>query len=54
MKINKKVIKERNVKYLLKKLLLRKSDVLKISDFVSLRNLLPGQFLGSTNSRRYY
>ena len=35
------------------KLQLKKTDALKTSIFLSLKNLPPGQFLGSSNSCRY-
>ena len=35
------------------KLQLKKTDALKTSIFLSLKNLSPGQFLGSSNSCRY-
>ena len=36
------------------KLLLRKTDVLKTFDFLSLKKLSPGKFLGSSDSREYH
>ena len=41
----KQVIHERSVKYLL---------ISQNFDFLNLTNLSPGQFLGSSNSRRYH